>query len=426
MSNQDSAASRLEPGAFVNLGRNVIAFARALRRFGFAIPPEGTALLMEALTLVGLESHDQARAAAASIVVRGPGQRTKFDSLFYAFWNARGLRPLLDASASQPLPRPAATARDDFSAREGSAQTAGSAALSASAAASSASAIGAAARPLGGDRSCAYSFAEGLYEKDLSRLDPSQAQQIRDSIFRQAWTLGQRTSRRTRAGHERGKLDLRRSLRASLRSGGEILKFDTRVRRTKQRDIVLLCDISGSMDRYSQLLIQFIHTVRHAFGNVEAFVFGTRLTRITRELKQRDIGVALADISRSVADWAGGTRIGESLHSFNRQWSRRVLARGAIVIIISDGWDRGDVAMLAREMHRLQRCSFRLIWLNPLLGSARYRPQTIGMRAALPYIDNFLPAHNLKSMVELAALLHQVQAHRPMRPQLQAMVGDSA
>jgi uncharacterized protein with von Willebrand factor type A (vWA) domain len=150
---------------------------------------------------------------------------------------------------------------------------------------------------------------------------------------------------------------------------------------------------------------------------VEAFVFGTRLTRITRQLRHREIQEALEDVAASVVDWAGGTRIGESLHAFNRRWARRVLARGAIVVIVSDGWDRGDIDMLAREMERLQRSAYRLIWLNPLLGSTGYRPQTIGMKAALPYIDNFLPAHNLKSLVQLAVLLQTVEHRRPARAQ---------
>jgi uncharacterized protein with von Willebrand factor type A (vWA) domain len=174
------------------------------------------------------------------------------------------------------------------------------------------------------------------------------------------------------------------------------------------------------MDRYSRLLLQFVHTVRHAVGNVEAFVFGTRLTRITRQLRHREIRAALDDVSASVVDWAGGTRIGESLHAFNLLWARRVLGRGAIVVIISDGWDRGDIDLLSREMERLQRSAYRLIWLNPLLGSAGYRPQTVGMKAALPYIDNFLPAHNLKSLVQLAALLQSIEHRRPSRVQHRA------
>jgi hypothetical protein len=210
---------------------------------------------------------------------------------------------------------------------------------------------------------------------------------------------------------------LSNTLRSSLRHGGEILSLERRVRRTKQRDLVLLCDISGSMDRYSRLVLQFVHTVRHAVGKVEAFVFGTRLTRITRQLRHREIHAALDDVAAYVVDWAGGTRIGESLQTFNQRWGRRVLSRGAIVVIISDGWDRGDIDLLSREMRRLQRSAFRLIWLNPLLGSAGYRPQTVGMAAALPFVDDFLPANNMKSLVEMAQLLQTVDHRRPSRAQ---------
>jgi uncharacterized protein with von Willebrand factor type A (vWA) domain len=157
--------------------------------------------------------------------------------------------------------------------------------------------------------------------------------------------------------------------------------------------------------------------VRHSVGRVEAFVFGTRLTRITRQIRHRDIRAALDEVAGSVADWAGGTRIGECLRAFNLRWAGRVLGRGAIVLIISDGWDRGDIDLLASEMRRLQRGAYRLIWLNPLLGSSRYRPQTVGMQAALPYIDNFLSAHNLRSLMQFAELLNSIEDRRPVRAQ---------
>jgi uncharacterized protein len=273
-----------------------------------------------------------------------------------------------------------------------------------------------------GDRSFTYSFAEGLYQKDLSQLTTEEIARARELTQRQAWDLGRRLTRRSKRGRGGDLFDARRTLRSSLRRGGEVFTLHTRARRPTQRDIVLLCDVSGSMDRYSRLLLQFVHTVRHAVGKVEAFVFGTRLTRITRELRHRDVADALNDVSKSVVDWAGGTRIGECLRTFNHVWARRVLGRGAVVLIVSDGWDRGDVDLLAREMQRLQRSANRLIWLNPLLGSPTFRPQTLGMQAALPYIDDFLPAHNLKNLVQLAALLRTVEHHRPARPQARAQL----
>jgi len=169
------------------------------------------------------------------------------------------------------------------------------------------------------------------------------------------------------------------------------------------------------MSLYSRLLLHFIHTISNGLMNVEAFVFGTRLTRITRQLKKRDVDDAVRDVSKSVQDWSGGTRIGDALHYFNHYWARRVLGRGAVVLVISDGWDRGEAGVLEVEMDRLQHSCHRLIWLNPLLGSPDYRPLTIGMRTALPYIDNFLPAHNLDSLINLGNLLATIDDSRPER-----------
>ncbi|HEY7833996.1 MAG TPA: VWA domain-containing protein, partial [Ktedonobacterales bacterium] len=208
----------------------------------------------------------------------------------------------------------------------------------------------------------------------------------------------------------------RRTFRRSLRSGGEPVELARRDLRRKPRPLVILCDISGSMSLYSRLLLHFVHTVTNGLGgslaHVETFVFGTRLTRITRQLARRDVDEAIRDVTKNVADWSGGTRIGDSLRTFNYRWARRVLGRGAVVLIISDGWDRGDIRALSEEMDRLQHSCHRLIWLNPLLGQSDYRPVTAGMRAALPYIDDFLPANNLESLLALGKLLEQVQGTR--------------
>ncbi len=171
------------------------------------------------------------------------------------------------------------------------------------------------------------------------------------------------------------------------------------------RPLILICDISGSMDRYSRLLLRFVHALEHGLDTVEVFVFSTRLTRITRELRKRDVDSAIEQVVKSVDDWSGGTRIGEAIKAFNYQWGRRVLGRGAVVLLISDGWDRGDSAMLSREMGRLQRACHRLIWLNPLLGMPGYQPLTRGLQAALPHVDDFLPVHNLQSLEQLGAKL---------------------
>jgi len=405
---------------FARLCRNAVVFGRALRVNGFRSQPDRTMLFAQALDAVGLRSRADARAAARAVFARSADDARSFDEAFDAVWASSGGWPgreERDESKRDEGGAPRERADGDVND--------GARAIRAVAAAPEArddrDRIDADQKDrlhlVEGDRSATYAFAEGLYSKDFSRLTAAELERARELTKRQAWDLGRRLTRRLRPGRGGGAVDLSNTLRASLRHGGEILSLQRRVRRTKQRDLVLLCDISGSMDRYSRLVLQFVHTVRHAVGKVEAFVFGTRLTRITRQLRHREIHAALDDVAAYVVDWAGGTRIGESLHTFNQRWGRRVLSRGAIVVIISDGWDRGDIDLLSREMRRLQRSAYRLMWLNPLLGSAGYRPQTVGMAAALPFVDDFLPANNLKSLVQMAELLQSVEHRRPSRAQ---------
>ncbi|MGN6561358.1 MAG: vWA domain-containing protein [Thermomicrobiales bacterium] len=276
------------------------------------------------------------------------------------------------------------------------------------------------------DAQLTYSASEALKEKDFAQFTTDEMEHAKHLMERIAWQIAQRRTRRTVRASKGRYLDLRRSLRQNMKYGGEPIELARRRRKMKPRQVVLICDISGSMDRYSRLLLQFVHTVENNLSRVEVFVFGTRLTRITRQLRVRNIDAALERVSHEVQDWAGGTRIGESLLTFNTRWARRVLGRGAIVLIISDGWDRGDVDVLRREMARLQRYSYRLIWLNPLLGSPTYQPLTRGIQAALPYVDDFLPVHNLNSLEALAEALAEVTMRRPVRRQtlhLPAVVG---
>lgn len=261
-----------------------------------------------------------------------------------------------------------------------------------------------------------YSQRELLRRKDFSELTPDEVQAVKRLMAEMVWELGQRRTRRMRPGDGK-RLDLRRSLRRNLRYGGEWLEWPRREPKWKPRPLIVIADISGSMERYTRLLLHFIYSLTAGLEQqVEAFVFGTRLTRITRELHGREIDQSLKEVSQAVTDWGGGTRIGESLKTFNFQWGRRVLGRGAVVLLISDGWDRGEPQLLGNELGRLKRSCHRLVWLNPLLGSAQYEPLTRGMQAALPYIDDFLPVHNLASLEELAAhLTGLVDGKRPFR-----------
>ncbi|HLQ30547.1 MAG TPA: VWA domain-containing protein [Ktedonobacteraceae bacterium] len=261
----------------------------------------------------------------------------------------------------------------------------------------------------------AYSAIEMLRKKDFESFTWEEVQEAKKLMAEMRWHLGMRPTHRKSPARSGSYPDMRRIVRRNLKYGGEILELTWREIKRKPRPLVIICDISGSMSLYSRLLLHFIHTISNGLMNVEAFVFGTRLTRITRQLKKRDVDDAVRDVSKSVQDWSGGTRIGDALHFFNHKWARRVLGRGAVVLVISDGWDRGEPGLLEVEMDRLQHSCHRLIWLNPLLGSPDYRPLTIGMKTALPYIDNFLPAHNLDSLIHLGNLLQTIDESRPVR-----------
>jgi len=247
-----------------------------------------------------------------------------------------------------------------------------------------------------------YSNREILRHKDFAQMSAEESDAVHELMSHLRWKISERRTRRRRPG--KGEmLDLRRTLRRSLRSGGEVFSWAYREPKLKPRPLVIIADISGSMERYTRILLHFIYGMKSALTQpVEAFVFSTRLTRITRPLQIRDLDLALKNVGELVHDWAGGTRIGESLKFFNFEWGRRVLGHGAVVLIISDGWDRGDAELLDHEMARLKRNCHRVIWLNPLLGAADYEPLTRGIQAALPHIDNILPVHNLASLEDLA------------------------
>jgi uncharacterized protein with von Willebrand factor type A (vWA) domain len=228
------------------------------------------------------------------------------------------------------------------------------------------------------------------------------------------WTLSLRRTRRWQRAPG-GAVDLRPVLRQNLMRGGDLIELPRRQRRESVRPIVLIADVSGSMERYSRVVLHFVYGLAHSGTRVETFLFATALTRVTRQLAARQGSQALARLARDVQDWGGGTRIGEALRTFNLRWARRVMRNGPIVIVVSDGWDRGDPAILSRELARVRRSSRRLIWLNPLLGSVNYEPLTRGMQAALRHVDDFLPAHNLASLEQLAGHLSRLTPHARSR-----------
>jgi uncharacterized protein len=252
------------------------------------------------------------------------------------------------------------------------------------------------------------SEAEVLRTKDFAELTEGERRAVFSLIRQLALSAPMRKTRRLRPAREGERFDLRRTLRRSLRTEGEPLERAWRRRSSKRRPIVLVLDVSGSMSPYGRPLVEFAHAAARAGRRVEVFCFGTRLTRITRLLRSRDPGEALAAVGNSVTDWEGGTRIGDSLKELLDRWAPRSALRGSVVVLCSDGLERGDPALLARQMRRLSRLAHRLVWLNPLKGSPRYEPLARGMAASLPWVDVFLPGHNLESLEALAAAVAEI------------------
>ena len=375
-----------------HLLHNLLLFGRVLRGLGLDVNPGRMMDLVSALDYIEVGNKPDFFYAARTLLVHDREDLGLFDEAFELFWRKpaeswdlpwQGLTRR--RRSSKPIVRPPALKDESAS---------GSDSDSAS------------QQPLTViEVTRTYSDREILRHKDFAQMSVEESEAVKKMMSQLMWKMSERRTRRHRPG--KGNLmDLRRTLRHSLRSEGEVFRWSYREPKWKPRPLIVIADISGSMERYTRLLLHFIYGMKSALTQpVEAFVFSTRLTRITRPLQSRDLDLALKNVGQLVHDWAGGTRIGESLKTFNFEWGRRVLGRGAVALIISDGWDRGDVDLLKREMARLKRNCHRLIWLNPLLGAPDYEPLTRGIQAALPNIDNFLPVHNLASLEDLAKRL---------------------
>jgi uncharacterized protein with von Willebrand factor type A (vWA) domain len=245
--------------------------------------------------------------------------------------------------------------------------------------------------------------------KDFAEMTPDEFERARRLMEAIARTRPLRSSRRRSPDPRGDVLDLRRMLRRCLRAGGEPLEQPWKSRKEVPRKLVVLCDVSGSMDAYSRALLLFLHALVGTGRGVEAFVFGTRLTRLTGDLATRDPEAAIARATDAAVDWGSGTRIGAALREFNAVYGRRALSRGAVVVIVSDGWERDDPGLIGREMAKVARAAYAVVWVNPLKGNPEYQPLAGGMRAALPFVDRFLPGHNLRSLEELAAVLAGIE-----------------
>jgi uncharacterized protein with von Willebrand factor type A (vWA) domain len=379
---------------------NLIVFGRLLRRAGFDVPVGSLLDLIRALAHVDVGSRDEVFYACRTLLVRRHDQLAAFERIFDAFWRIHDDPLVAHPSDAAPDARGAAARTLD-----------GPGVLQAETLANP----GSDAEDGPADMAAqAWSDVSGLARKDFADFTPEEVARARAALDRLAWIPGERRTRRWSRG--RGpRRDLRRALARSLRTGGDLVTLPTRRRRMRRRPLVLLCDVSGSMERYSRMLLHFAHRVGRQHGRLEVFLFSTNLTRVTRQLRTGRLDAAVAAVAAAVHDWSGGTRIGPALQQFHRRWSRRVLHQGPVVLLISDGWDRGEPAVLREQIARLQRSCHRLIWLNPLIGTTDYAPLTRGLQAALPFVDDFLPARTLGDLGDLALHLSAVAAGRRSR-----------
>ncbi len=254
-----------------------------------------------------------------------------------------------------------------------------------------------------------YSRQERLRHKDFAEMSAEELEMAKRVIAKMPDSLGMRRTRRFENGKGR-QINMRRLMKDVIRKRGDVTQLPTHRRKEKPRPVVLLCDISGSMERYTRVLLHFMHTLAGSLFQVESFVYSTDITRITRQIRQKNVDDALEDVGQAVLQWGGGTMTGECLHRFNWVWSRRVLGRGAVVLLITDGWDRGDIPLLHREMERLRHSCRRLIWLNPLLDVPEYEPLTRGAQALLPYVHDFLPITNLANLEAIVKALNNLKS----------------
>jgi uncharacterized protein with von Willebrand factor type A (vWA) domain len=366
---------------------NLLQFGRILRRAGVDVHAARVLDLVDALSYVDLSARDDVYHACRTLLVHRPEQIAIFDAAFAAFWRLHSDKTVPGERSSdqgraarvQPVQSGELIAlADGDDTVDGTSGSAGQK---------------------------TWSDVAILADKDFAALSAAELADARVALSRLIWTPGERLTRRWVAGHG-PRLDLRRAIADSVRTGGEVVRLKRQMRRLRPRPLVLFCDVSGSMERHSRMLLHFAHVVMARHHRVEAFLFATELSHITHQLRQPRADAALTAVAQSVSQWSGGTRIGAALKSFRQRWSRRVLHGGSIVLLISDGWDRGDPQELAEQVAWLQRSCRRLIWLNPLIGTADYAPLTRGLQAALPFVDDFLPARTLTNLVDLAAHLN--------------------
>jgi uncharacterized protein with von Willebrand factor type A (vWA) domain len=366
---------------------NLLLFGRLLRRAGLPVHHSRLMDAVRALNSVGIRRRADVRATLLALLVHRHEDIARFDTAFALFFRdhhrvaselalfSLGERPRI---VVRPLPGTITNVEIED--------------------------VSSGTSPVTERAIAAYNAGGVSRTKDFADFSAAEIEHARRVLADLPWRLGKRRTRRWDRGRGES-VNLRPILRRAM-AQGEILELDVRRRRTAPRPIIFIGDVSGSMERYSRVLMHFVYGLARHVRHVESFVFATTLTRLTARVVRPGAERQLTAVIRSVSDWGGGTRIGESLRVFNTRWARRVMRHGPVVVLVSDGWDRGDPAILRREMARLRRGCRRVIWLNPLLGGVDYEPLTRGMRAALPYVDDFLPAHNIASLEQLAERLN--------------------
>ena len=372
------------------LAANIAHFGRLLRAAGLPIGTGKAVDAVRAVEAAGVTRRDDVYWALHAVFVNRRDQHALFDRAFELFW--RGAAPTADlrlapddrAAESPPLVGDVAAPADGEAADEANA----------------------------GHAVLTYSPREALRTRDFEAMSDDELAAAKRVIARMRPLLARIATRRYRPGDHGSRIDVRASLRAALRSGANTIPLRLKTPRLKAPPLVVLCDISGSMSRYTRTFLHFLHALGRGQDRVHVFVFGTRLTNVTRLMRGRDADAAVARVGAAVEDWDGGTRIGQCLRDFNRRWSRRVLGQGAVVLLISDGLDRDAAVGLEAEVERLHKSCRRLIWLNPLLRYRGFEPISLGIRAILPHVDEFRPVHDLASLENLVAVLGRLGARK--------------
>jgi uncharacterized protein len=392
------------------LAQNILLFARTLRAAGLPIGPGKVIDAVEAVKAAGIGTRDDFYWTLHAVFVQRREQREIFDQAFHIFWkNPQFLQRMMSLLLPQfRYDKGDEEDREEIATRLAEALQGDRA--------GSFDEVPVEQEEVEIDAAMTFSDRELLQDMDFEKMTNAELAETKKAIAGLKLPIMEVPTRRFGADSRGRRVDMRATLRASLRNAGSIpLKLKSP--KLRHPPLVILCDISGSMSRYSRMALHFVHAITNDRDRVHTFLFGTRLTNITRDLRARDVDVALDRVASHVKDWSGGTRIGHCLHDFNSDWSRRVLGQGAVVLLITDGLDREGVEGLEEEMIRLQKSCRRLIWLNPLLRYDAYRPQSQGAKAMIRHVDDFRAIHNLDSMQSLADALGKATM-RSERPQL--------